>query len=202
MALGASPGSVRWFVVGSGMRLVVLGVFAGAVGAYLSSRFLSSVVYGVGVTDVATYAGVAALVGGVALVSCALPAASRMDPLAGLRRTRSLRGRRDRSEKVENRGQIFSILRRIVVLFNEKSGEYDRLHRFRSRSLLPRRLLGRTSRNWRSCPVPPLTSVPQQISVSPRDLAGPIGRPGDLQRPVPVRPDRAKEDPSVGKTSR
>ena len=37
---------------------------------------------------------------------------------------RSLSGRRDRSEKVENRGQIFSILRRIVVLFNEKSGKY------------------------------------------------------------------------------
>ena len=36
---------------------------------------------------------------------------------------RSLRGRRDRSEKVESRGQIFSILRRIVVLFNEKSGK-------------------------------------------------------------------------------
>ncbi len=44
-------------------------MFAGAVGAYWSSRFLSSVVYGVGVTDVGTYAGVAALVGGVALVS-------------------------------------------------------------------------------------------------------------------------------------
>ena len=39
-------------------------------------------------------------------------------------KARSLRGRRDRSEKVENRGQIFSILRQIVVLFNEKSGKY------------------------------------------------------------------------------
>ena len=37
---------------------------------------------------------------------------------------RSLRGRRDRSEKAGNRGQIFSILRRIVVLFNKKWGEY------------------------------------------------------------------------------
>ena len=40
------------------------------------------------------------------------------------KKPRSLRGRGDRSEKVENRGQIFSILRRIVVLFNEKSGKY------------------------------------------------------------------------------
>jgi hypothetical protein len=36
----------------------------------------------------------------------------------------SLRGRRDRGEKMENRGQIFSISRRIVVLFNEKPGKY------------------------------------------------------------------------------
>ena len=37
---------------------------------------------------------------------------------------RTLRSRRDRSEKVENRGQISSILRRIVVLFNEKAEKY------------------------------------------------------------------------------
>ena len=37
---------------------------------------------------------------------------------------RSLRGRNDRSEKVGNRGQIFSILRCIVVLFAEKSRKY------------------------------------------------------------------------------
>ncbi len=38
--------------------------------------------------------------------------------------SRSLRGRNDRSEKVGNRGQIFSILRCIVVLFAEKSRKY------------------------------------------------------------------------------
>ena len=37
---------------------------------------------------------------------------------------RSLRGRNDRSEKVGNRGRIFSIWRCIVVLFTEKSGKY------------------------------------------------------------------------------
>ena len=150
MALGAAPGSVRWFVVRSGMRLVVLGVFAGAVGAYWSSRFLSSVVYGVGVTGLATYAGVAALVGGVALVSCALPAYQHL-------------------------GWTLS-----------PACEWTR----------------KDFAELASQARPPSTSVPQQISVSPRDLAGPIGRPGDLQRPVPVRPDRAKEDPSAGKTSR
>ena len=46
---------------------------------------------------------------------------------------RSLRGRNDRSEKVENRGQIFTILRCIVVLFAEKSGKYGPILRFRSR---------------------------------------------------------------------
>ena len=48
-------------------------------------------------------------------------------------RPRSLRGRNDRSEKVENRGQIFTILRCIVVLFAEKSGKYGPILRFRSR---------------------------------------------------------------------
>ena len=87
MALGAAPASVRWFVVRGGMRLVVLGVLVGGVGANLTSRFLSSVVYGVGVTDLPTYTGVIVLVVGVALVACVLPAyaASRIDPLAGLR---------------------------------------------------------------------------------------------------------------------
>ena len=47
--------------------------------------------------------------------------------------SRSLRGRNDRSEKVENRGQIFTILRCIVVLFAEKSHEYGPILRFRSR---------------------------------------------------------------------
>ena len=42
----------------------------------------------------------------------------------GMSPPRSLRGRNDRSEKVGNRGQIFSILRCIVVLFAEKSGKY------------------------------------------------------------------------------
>ena len=41
-----------------------------------------------------------------------------------IRDARSLRGRNDRSEKVGNRGQIFSIWRCIVVLFAEKSGKY------------------------------------------------------------------------------
>ena len=47
----------------------------------------------------------------------------------------SLRRRNDRSEKVENRGQIFTILRCIVVLFAEKSGKYGPILRFRSRSI-------------------------------------------------------------------
>jgi len=51
-------------------------------------------------------------------------------------------GRRDRSEKMEDREQIFSILRRRVVLFNKTIGEvWTDSYRFCSRLLLPRRLL-------------------------------------------------------------
>ena len=58
-----------------------------------------------------------------------------------MRRTRSLRGRNDCSEKAGNRGQIFSISRFIVVLFVEKSGKYGPiLPFFAVDQFLPRRL--------------------------------------------------------------
>ena len=47
--------------------------------------------------------------------------------------TRSLRGRNDRREKVENRDQILTILTRIVVLLAEKSGGFGPILGFRSR---------------------------------------------------------------------
>ncbi len=57
---------------------------------------------------------------------CATKRRTRKKPsgCSGIGLSRSLRGRNDRSEKVGNRGRIFSIWRCIVVLFAEKSGEY------------------------------------------------------------------------------
>jgi ABC-type antimicrobial peptide transport system permease subunit len=69
------------------MRVVSAGVVAGVVGALALTRLMTNVVYGVRVTDPATYVGVAALLAGVALAASYIPArrATRIDPLVAMR---------------------------------------------------------------------------------------------------------------------
>jgi putative ABC transport system permease protein len=74
LALGGNPGTVLGLVLGQGMRVVLAGVSMGVVAALMLTRLLSSLLFGVGATDAATYALVAGLLVGVALVACALPA--------------------------------------------------------------------------------------------------------------------------------
>jgi ABC-type antimicrobial peptide transport system permease subunit len=87
MALGAGVRSVVRLVVAQGMRMVALGLALGMVGALALTRLLASMLLGVGATDAATYAGVALLLVGVALLACYIPArrAARVDPLVALR---------------------------------------------------------------------------------------------------------------------
>ncbi|HEX6107188.1 MAG TPA: ABC transporter permease [Gemmatimonadales bacterium] len=87
MALGARGADVLRLVVGQGMRLVAMGLALGLVGAWLLSRTLASQLYGITAQDPLTYAGVAALLGAVALTASWLPArrATRVDPMLSLR---------------------------------------------------------------------------------------------------------------------
>jgi putative ABC transport system permease protein len=87
MALGAQPEDVLWLVLGSGMRLAVLGVGLGLLAAWAASRVMGSLLYGVSATDPLTFGGLALLVLGVTLVATWLPArrATRVDPLVALR---------------------------------------------------------------------------------------------------------------------
>ena len=87
MALGAEPSGVVALVVRDGLRVVVPGVVVGLAGALALGQSLAGLVYGVTVRDPLTYAGVAALLGLIALAACAIPAraASRVDPLVALR---------------------------------------------------------------------------------------------------------------------
>jgi ABC-type antimicrobial peptide transport system permease subunit len=74
-------------ILGRGLRLTLYGVAAGTAGALALTRYLSALLYGVGATDVPTFAAVIALVLGVAVLATALPAwrATRIDPIKALR---------------------------------------------------------------------------------------------------------------------
>jgi len=87
VALGASPRKVRRMVVRQGMRLVLIGVFIGVVGALALTPLMASLLYGVKAWDPAVLASVAVLLSAVALVAIYVPArrATRIDPVLALR---------------------------------------------------------------------------------------------------------------------
>src|ERR1019366_451802 len=70
-----------------GVRLAAVGLAAGMLLALLLTRYMSSLLYGVGSNDPLAFAGVAALIALVACLACLLPArrATRVDPVVALR---------------------------------------------------------------------------------------------------------------------
>ncbi len=87
MALGAKRWDVLKLVVRQGMSLVIVGVGIGLIAAFVLTRVISSLLFGVGTKDPATFFGVAILLGAVAFVACYVPAlrATKIDPLRALR---------------------------------------------------------------------------------------------------------------------
>jgi putative ABC transport system permease protein len=91
VALGASTGNVLAMVVGQGLKLTVIGLATGLLGAYILTKVLTSVMSGllfqVSATDPTTFAGVAALLAVVGLIACFIPArrAAKVDPMVALR---------------------------------------------------------------------------------------------------------------------
>ena len=87
-ALGAQRGDVMRLVLGEGMKLTLVGVILGGLGALASARLLTSMLYGVGATDPTSYLAVAGVLIAVALLAGYVPGrvAANSDPLPALRR--------------------------------------------------------------------------------------------------------------------
>ena len=87
MAIGAQPRDVFRMVLGQGMMLALIGVGLGLMGAFGLTRLMATMLFGVEPTDPVTFAAIAALLTGVALVACYIPGrrATRVDPVESLR---------------------------------------------------------------------------------------------------------------------
>ena len=87
MALGAQRTDVLRLVVRQGMKMALIGLAVGLVGALSLSRVLVGLLHGVSPTDPLTFTGVSVVLLTVALLACLIPArrATRVDPIVALR---------------------------------------------------------------------------------------------------------------------
>jgi ABC-type antimicrobial peptide transport system permease subunit len=87
VALGESPSNIRRAVVLEGLQLAVLGSVVGALGSWMATKAMSSLMFEVGRGDPLTIATVAAVLTLVTIVAADGPArrAARVDPISVIR---------------------------------------------------------------------------------------------------------------------
>lgn len=87
MAIGARPRDVFKMILGHGMKLALIGVGLGLLLAFLVTRFMATMLFGVEPTDATTFGAITAILIGVALLACYLPGrrATKVEPTISLR---------------------------------------------------------------------------------------------------------------------
>jgi predicted permease len=87
LALGAQTANVLKLILAQGLRLAMVGVAVGLLAAIAFTRLLKGLLFGISASDPLTFAVIAVLLVGVALLACWIPArrATRVDPLEALR---------------------------------------------------------------------------------------------------------------------
>ena len=87
MALGAQMSDVLKLVLKGGMALALFGIVAGLAGAFVLTRWMTTLLFGVKPTDALTFIAVSICLLATALLACYIPArrATKVDPLVALR---------------------------------------------------------------------------------------------------------------------
>ena len=87
IALGATQSHVQLDVISRILQLGLIGIAIGVVASFLVARLIASLLFRTAPTDPLTFAGMAVLLGTVALVAGYMPArkASKIDPIVALR---------------------------------------------------------------------------------------------------------------------
>jgi putative ABC transport system permease protein len=87
MAIGARPRDVFAMILGHGMKLALIGVAIGLLMAFLLTRLMETMLFGVAPTDGLTFASISILLISVAMLACYLPGrrATKVEPTVSLR---------------------------------------------------------------------------------------------------------------------
>ena len=87
MALGARRADVLKMTVNQGLKLVSIGMMLGLAAAFLLTRVLASLLFGISATDPVTFLGISLVLLVVAILASYLPAlrATKVDPIIALR---------------------------------------------------------------------------------------------------------------------
>ena len=84
MAVGAKGADIAGLVIRQGLGLTLAGIAAGIIGALLSARLLSGLLFNVSATDPWTFISIPLILAAAAFIACLRPAlkASRLDPVS------------------------------------------------------------------------------------------------------------------------